>query len=598
MINKILLVIVCILFATNTLQPQKTHDTVSGKAPPAIIDTLHILWSQKPKRAIRYAQNILVNTENINKDLESKIHHVLGKIYIDLDLPSLSFSHFTESTQKSTLKEHPWNLIGIGNIYNKTGNYLYAKEKYISALDIFRRKNNLNGINGQAVALNNLASIEHLLKNYDNALILFKEALDTRRRPLEYKKFLESRSGNKISHPGSAISVAYQHGLLADLYIDMGIYDMALEQLQASDSLINFVRSNNIPRENKIFTEATQFFGENHTKRMVIYYNIKNFVGAHIEAKSAYKYLKENPIYLVRHYLDEIGLYVKQDSLYVGLKMIDEALRLCQLNGLAMHELDLLEEKMKILKSKNLEKSALKISNVLLEKKKKISANRIDMLLENLHYKMELHNNKIELKKAKSRELIIFIISGSGMILLGLIIINYRNRKKTATQESLINKQKQQLAENELKTKESELMQLSTFIIAKNELLNKINADLKYHQSLLNTDADKKNMDPLIKKLKSEIDEKADWRKFQEHLFSIHPNFITTLNTEYPNLSTGEIKLCCYLKMNQTTKDIAQWTGLSVRAVENKRYRLRKKLALKKETKLDIFINGLNIQTI
>ena len=156
MINKILLVIVCILFATNTLQPQKTYDAVSGKAPPAIIDTLHILWSQKPKRAIRYAQNILVNTENINKDLESKIHHVLGKIYIDLDLPSLSFSHFTESTQKSTLKEHPWNLIGIGNIYNKTGNYLYAKEKYISALDIFRRKNNLNGANGQAVALKNL----------------------------------------------------------------------------------------------------------------------------------------------------------------------------------------------------------------------------------------------------------------------------------------------------------------------------------------------------------------------------------------------------------------------------------------------------------
>ena len=218
------------------------------------------------------------------------------------------------------------------------------------------------------------------------------------------------------------------------------------------------------------------------------------------------------------------------------------------------------------------------------------------MLLENLHYKAELDNNQLKLKKAKSRELMIFIISGSGMILLGLIIINYRNRKKSAIQESLINKQKQELAENELKTKESELMQLSTFIIEKNELLNTINADLKYHQSLLNTVADKKNIEPLIKKLKSEIDEKADWVKFQKHLFSIHPDFITTLNTEYPNLSTGEIKLCCYLKMNQTTKDIAQWTGLSIRAVENKRYRLRKKLALKKETKLDVFLHTLTSQ--
>lgn len=64
------------------------------------------------------------------------------------------------------------------------------------------------------------------------------------------------------------------------------------------------------------------------------------------------------------------------------------------------------------------------------------------MLLENLHYKTELDNNKLQLKKAKSRELMIFIISGSAMILLGLIIINYRNRKKTAVREALINKQK------------------------------------------------------------------------------------------------------------------------------------------------------------
>ena len=252
---------------------------------------------------------------------------------------------------------------------------------------------------------------------------------------------------------------------------------------------------------------------------------------------------------------------------------------------------------MNILKSKNLEKSALKVSNSLLEKKKKISDDRINMLLENLHYKTELDNNQLKLKKAKSRELMTFIISGSVMILLGLIIINYRNRRKAAMREALIHKQKKQLAENKLKTKEAELMQMSTFIIEKNELLNTINADLKYHQNLLNNNADKKSLEPLRKKLKSEINEKADWEKFQEHLFAIHPDFITTLNTEYPNLSTGEIKLCCYLKMSQTTKDIAQWTGLSVRAVENKRYRLRKKLALKKETKLDVFLHTLTSQS-
>jgi hypothetical protein len=590
---KTLHIITCILFATNTLQSQE-----SNYDAPVIIDSLHSLWRQKPERAIRYARDILINTENIDREFESKIYHVLGKIYIDLDLPSLSFLHFNESIQKSIAKEQPWNLIGIGNVYNKTGNFLKAKEKYTSAFDIFKKRKNLNGINGQAVALNCLARAEKFLINYDNAVILSKEALDTRRSSLEYREFIESLPGYKISHPGSALSVAYQHGVLADLYIDLGIYDMALEQLQASDSLINLVLSNQLPDQENLLTNAKEYLGNNHTKRMVVLYNVKNFVGAHVESKSAFKYLKENPILLVRHYLDKIDLYMKQDSLYASLEMIDEALKLCKLNGLDMHEIEFLEEKMNILKSKNLEKSALKVSNSLFEKKKKISDDQVDMLLENLHYKAELDNNQLKLKKAKSRELMIFIISGSGMILLGLIIINYRNRKKTAIQELLINKQKKQLAENELKTKEAELMQLSTFIIEKNELLNTINADLKYHQNLLNNNADKKSLEPLRKKVKSEINEKADWESFQKHLFSIHPDFIRTLNTEYPNLSTGEIKLCCYLKMNQTTKDIAQWTSLSVRAIENKRYRLRKKLALKKETRLDVFIHGLDIQTV
>jgi len=154
-LNKTLSVIACILFATNTLQSQK-----SNEVGLTIIDSIHVFWDQKPERAIRYAQNILINTENNDRELESKIHHVLGKIYIDLDLPSLSFLHFTESIQKSMAEEQPWNLIGIGNVYNKTGNFLQAKEKYTSAFDMFKKRKDFNGINGQAVALNCLSRTE------------------------------------------------------------------------------------------------------------------------------------------------------------------------------------------------------------------------------------------------------------------------------------------------------------------------------------------------------------------------------------------------------------------------------------------------------
>ena len=69
---------------------------------------------------------------------------------------------------------------------------------------------------------------------------------------------------------------------------------------------------------------------------------------------------------------------------------------------------------------------------------------------------------------------------------------------------------------------------------------------------------------------------------------------VENLSKQYSGLRTADIKLCCYLKMSMNTKEIARVTGLSVRAVENKRYRLRKKLDLNTEVSLDSFIHSFN----
>ena len=69
---------------------------------------------------------------------------------------------------------------------------------------------------------------------------------------------------------------------------------------------------------------------------------------------------------------------------------------------------------------------------------------------------------------------------------------------------------------------------------------------------------------------------------------------VENLSKQYSGLRTADIKLCCYLKMSMNTKEIARVTGLSVRAVENKRYRLRKKLNLNTEVSLDSFIHSFN----
>ena len=102
-------------------------------------------------------------------------------------------------------------------------------------------------------------------------------------------------------------------------------------------------------------------------------------------------------------------------------------------------------------------------------------------------------------------------------------------------------------------------------------------------------------MDPLRKRIQGKIDDSADWDQFQLQFSLAYPNFVEDLSMQYTGLRTADIKLCCYLKMSMNTKEIAGVTGLSVRAIENKRYRLRKKLSLDTEISLDSFIHSFNV---
>ena len=146
-------------------------------------------------------------------------------------------------------------------------------------------------------------------------------------------------------------------------------------------------------------------------------------------------------------------------------------------------------------------------------------------------------------------------------------------------QIAIINEQENQLIQVELKNKEAELVNLSTFALSKNDLLANIIKDIDYHSTLITNKDDKKSLKPLKKKIQGFIDDGVDWEDYKIQFTNVYPNFVDSLVTHSPEITNSDIKLCCYLKMNMNTKDIAQLFGLTVRAIENKRYRLRKKLS-------------------
>ena len=99
-----------------------------------------------------------------------------------------------------------------------------------------------------------------------------------------------------------------------------------------------------------------------------------------------------------------------------------------------------------------------------------------------------------------------------------------------------------------------------------------------------------------LKNLIHEIDHNTDldeqWQQFKLHFDSVHKGFFERLLKNFPKLTPNELKLCAYLRMNLSTKEIAQMLNISTESVTTKRYRLRKKLGLEKDENLVGYIGG------
>ena len=120
--------------------------------------------------------------------------------------------------------------------------------------------------------------------------------------------------------------------------------------------------------------------------------------------------------------------------------------------------------------------------------------------------------------------------------------------------------------------------------------------DLKYYSSLLKSEKDRNSFSPLIKSINRILSEKRKEDLYSDQFNAAYPGYLEYLTRTYPDLTTADLKLCTFLRMNLNTKEIAEIMGLSVRSVESRRYRLRKKLNLSKEE--DLVSNLISIMIL
>ncbi|SDS30520.1 triple tyrosine motif-containing protein [Gramella sp. MAR_2010_147] len=189
--------------------------------------------------------------------------------------------------------------------------------------------------------------------------------------------------------------------------------------------------------------------------------------------------------------------------------------------------------------------------------------------------------------------LIIFLL-----ILLLVHILNKRHHLKNVAEneralkmknleaEQEIIKLKNEKLEQDMANKNRELAVSTMSLIKKNEFLTSIKDKLKESE-------DSTKIHSVIKTIDKDISEEDNWKFFKKAFSNADKDFFRKIKSKHPGLTSNDLKLCAYLRLNLSSKEIAPLLNISVKSVEIKRYRLRKKMDLDRETNLTDYILDL-----
>jgi DNA-binding CsgD family transcriptional regulator len=135
---------------------------------------------------------------------------------------------------------------------------------------------------------------------------------------------------------------------------------------------------------------------------------------------------------------------------------------------------------------------------------------------------------------------------------------------------------------SDIESKNRELATSTMSIIKKNEFLNTIKLEL--------VDKGTEGIDKVVKIIDKNLNNTDDWKMFQEAFNNADKKFLKKIKSKHPQLTPNDLRLCAYLRLNLSSKEIAPLLNISPRSVEVKRYRLRKKMKLTHDANLTNYI--------
>lgn len=163
----------------------------------------------------------------------------------------------------------------------------------------------------------------------------------------------------------------------------------------------------------------------------------------------------------------------------------------------------------------------------------------------------------------------------------------HRDREQA---EKEIIKLRNEKLQSEIDHKSQQLASNTMAMMRKNNLLNSLQEELNKQKEELGDQLPDKYFNKLNNLIENGIEDEHEWEIFEQLYNEAHGNFFKRLKEEYPQLTPADLRLCAYLRMNLSSKEIAPLLNISVRGVEERRYRLRKRLDISTDTNLNELI--------
>jgi len=532
-----------------------------------------------PNLAIEYGLEYVEFRAEDSPDREMvRTYSRIGQILLYMELYSSSLEYFNTSlrlrasikdnnTAQNQLKQPPWVVLNIGNIYFLNRNLTKAKEKFLEAKELFEILKDYDPIdaqNGLNTSLSNIGLVYGAEGNFD------------KQEELCYQVFENRKS------LGKADDILYSMTELMSVKLYKDDLIASANKLQ---EIVQFYEKEKINQEDLPTSLLTRNYGYAFISIGAYYQSKKKYDKAIENLQYAQELLKAFPVEI-----NEIGSRLSE--CYLAINQIDTAQEIA-LKNLKFKNLSDKEKKYnykvleKVYEKKQNKEALLSIKDSLILIASGAYNSKVFKKLNDLETQILLSESARELNESKIRynTYLYILIIGTVILFFSLVTIriNYNYQKERGSRLEL---EKEKVLV-ELSQKNRELVSKTNFIIQRNDYLKNLQKKIQISQK-----EEEHSGEMITKELNKLINSEKSYEEFDNMFVNVYPEFYQKLN-QISKLSQTDLRLASYIKMNHNNNEIANISGISLRTVESQRYRLTKKLNLDKNQDLNSFLVSL-----